>query len=298
MKKLLNTIICLGLVISMSACSSSKAEEKVDEMSNYENPTLDLSNASGQLKTILDKGTLVIATSPDYPPNEFVDDEGNIFGSEIDLAKYVASCLGVELVIEAMDFSGTLVAIDTGKVDMSFSGYGWKKDRAELYELSVGYSGSDTDYGHTLIVLSEDADKYKTLKDFVGKKVMAQASSLQQMYVEDQILTLDGSKKDDMVLVTSLDQAILGLASGKCDAVALDEQTAKNYVAQSEGQFAMTNIMFDLSIYGDYEGNVAAAKKGETDLINAVNEAISFAVEKGYYAEWYAKACEQAGVEE
>ena len=297
MKKLLNTIICLVLAISMSACSSSKAEDKNDEMAAYEKPVLDLSKASGQLKNILDKGTLVIATSPDYPPNEFVDDEGNIYGSEIDLAKYVASCLGVELVVEAMDFSGTLVAIDTGKVDMAFSGYGWKKDRAELYELSTGYSGNDIDYGHTLIVLSEEADKYKTLKDFVGKTVMAQASSLQQMYVEDQILTLDGSNSDDMVLVTSLDQAILGLASGKCDAVALDGQTAKNYVAQSEGQFALTNIMFDLSIYGDYEGNVAAAKKGETDLINAVNEVINFAVDKGYYAEWYKKACEQAGVE-
>ena len=296
MKKLLNTIITLGLIITMSACSSS-TQETFNAMDEYEKPTLDLSNASGQLKSILDKGTLVIATSPDYPPAEFVDEEGNIFGSEIELAKYVASCLGVELQIEAMDFNGTLVAIDTGKVDMAFSGYGWKKDRAELYELSVGYSGNDIDYGHTLITLAEDVDNYKTLEDFVGKTVMCQASSLQQMYVEDQILTLDGANSDDMSLVTSLDQAILGLSSGKCDAVALDEQTAKNYVTQSEGQFALTNIMFDLSIYGDYEGNVAAAKKGETDLINAVNEVISFAMDKGYYAKWYAEACEIAGVE-
>ena len=131
MKKLLNTIITLGLIITMSACSSS-TQDTTNTMDEYEKPTLDLSNASGQLKSILDKGTLVIATSPDYPPAEFVDEEGNIFGSEIELAKYVASCLGVELQIEAMDFNGTLVAIDTGKVDMAFSGYGWKKDRAEL----------------------------------------------------------------------------------------------------------------------------------------------------------------------
>lgn len=297
MKKLLNTIISGLLIITLVGCSASGSED-TNEFKDLEVVELDLENASGVLKNVLDKGTLVIATSPDYPPNEFVDDEGNIFGSEIELAKYVAHTLGVKLEVEAMDFSGTLVAVDTGKVDMAFSGYGWKKDRAELYELSVGYSGSDTDYGHTLITLADDVDNYKDLSDFAGKKIMAQASSLQQMYVEDQILTLDGASNEDMILVSSLDQAVLGLASGKCDAVALDGQTAKNYVTQSDGQFALTNIMFDLSIYGDYEGNVAAAKKGETDLIEAVNKVITFALDKGYYQQWYKEACELAGVEE
>ncbi len=296
MKKIINTILSGLLIITLSACSTSN--KVTSGMDAYEKPELDLSNASGSLKDILDKGTLVIATSPDYPPNEFVDDEGNIYGSEMELAKYIASCLGVELSIEAMDFSGTLVAIDTGKVDIAVSGYGWKKDRAELYELSIGYEGDDTDYGHTLITLASEVDNYKSLEDFVGKKVMAQASSLQQMYVEDQILAIDNAGNTEMILVTSLDQAILGLASGKCDAVALDGQTARNYVNQSEGEFALTNINFDLSIYGDYEGNVIAAKKGETELIEVINTIIAFAMDKGYYQQWYKEACELAGVED
>ena len=54
--------------------------------------------------------------------------------------------------------------------------------------------------------------------------------------------------KTELELVAGLDQAILSLASGKCDAVALDGTTAQNYVDQSDGQFAMTGINFDLSI--------------------------------------------------
>ena len=107
------------------------------------------------------------------------------------LAKYVADCLGVDLKIEAMDFNAVLTAVDTGKVDMAFSGFGWKADRAEAFELSTGYVGDSSVAFHTLIVPADQADNYKSLEDFVGKHIVAQASSLQQMYVEDQIIALE-----------------------------------------------------------------------------------------------------------
>lgn len=155
-------------------------------------PELDLSNASGVLANVLAKGELSIATSPDYPAAEFINpDDGTVYGSEMMLAKYVADCLGVKLKIETMDFNAVLTAVDTGKVDMAFSGFGWKADRAEAFELSVGYIGDDSVTYHTLIVPAADADNYKTLADFVGKHIVAQAGSLQQMYVEDQIVALE-----------------------------------------------------------------------------------------------------------
>ncbi|MBQ6221265.1 MAG: transporter substrate-binding domain-containing protein [Solobacterium sp.] len=160
-------------------------------INNYEKPELDLSNADGLLKSVLDKGVLVVATSPDYPAAEWIDDDFVIWGSEMMMAKYVAECLGVDLQIETMDFSAVLTAVDTGKADIAFSGLGWKEDRAEAFELSVGYSGDDDVNFHTLIVPAKEAENYKTLQDFVGKHIMAQAGSLQQMYVEDQILALE-----------------------------------------------------------------------------------------------------------
>ena len=161
------------------------------DTANLEKPELDLSNASGVLASVLSKGELSIATSPDYPAAEFITEDGTVYGSEMMLAKYVADCLGVKLKIETMDFNAVLTAVDTGKVDMSFSGFGWKADRAEAFELSVGYIGDDSVTYHTLIVPAAEADNYKSLSDFVGKHILAQAGSLQQMYVEDQILALE-----------------------------------------------------------------------------------------------------------
>lgn len=158
-------------------------------------PQLDLSDPHGVLAQVLEKGVLVVATSPDYPANEFITEDGVVYGSEMMLAKYVADCLGVKLQIETMDFMATLTALDTGKADAAFSGYGWKADRAESYELSIGYVGDDDITFHTLIVPADKAEEYKSLQDFVGKHIVAQASSLQQMYVEDQILALDPNGK-------------------------------------------------------------------------------------------------------
>ena len=156
-------------------------------------PELDLSKADGLLKEILDKGFMLVGTSPDYPPNEFITEDAVIYGSEMMLAKYVCDCLGVSLKIETMDFNAVLTAVDTGKVDIAFSGFGWKEDRAEAFELSIGYTGDDKVSYHTLVVPAGEEDNYQSLQDFVGKHIVAQASSLQQMYVEDQILTLEGN---------------------------------------------------------------------------------------------------------
>ena len=162
------------------------------DSSGLEMPALDLSNADGLLKKILEQGYMLVATSPDYPPNEFITEDGVVYGNEMILAKYVCDCLGVDLKIETMDFNAVLTAVDTGKVDIAFSGFGWKEDRAEAFELSIGYTGDDSITYHTLIVPSADADQYHSLNDFVGKHIVAQAGSLQQMYVEDQILSLEG----------------------------------------------------------------------------------------------------------
>ena len=273
--------------------------EKYDDlMANMGKADVDLSNADGLLKSVLDKGVLVIGTSPDYPPAEFVDMEtGEIKGNEILLAKYIANSLGVELEVETMDFSAILAAADTNKIDLAISGFGYKEDRAEQYELSHGYQSSSAAAHHSIDVLAKDLDKYNSLEDFnkEGLVIDAQANSLQQMYVEDQL------PNANLQLVTSIDQSILELLAGKIDAVALDSTTGKNYAEQSNGQivsvFVEKGIEFDLSLYSDYAGNVCAVKKGETSMINAINEIIDqLLAQDGLYSTWYYASCDAAGV--
>ena len=317
--KLLKMASSALLALSLAGCSSAsassvtgsdtsavtadqlaKADPEQLDVSSLVTPDLDLSNATGVLKSVLDNGVLKVATSPDYPAAEWVDDSGHVYGYEMMIGKYIAGCLGVDFEIETSDFSGTFVAVDTGKADMAISGYGWKKDRQENYEISNGWVSDpeSAESKHTLITTSANEGKFKSLDDFVGTKIMAQANSLQEMYVTDEILSLDKDGSTSYEPVATLDQAILGLASGKCDAVALDNNTAEQYVASSDGQFVLTDVYFDLTPYGDYQGNIAIAKKGETQFIDVVNECLKTAVDNGYITTWYKDAKVASGNQE
>ena len=314
-------LMTTGLLLTGCSASSSKAKGSTDtgttttntgyDASWYKGPgydklkeelgkaDVDLSNADGKLKDILEKGKITMATSPDYPPNEFVDTQGNVKGADILLGQYIANSLGVELEVETMDFNAVLTAVDTGKADMGISGFGYKADRAEQFELSNGYQSDSSAAHHTLLVPADKADEYKSLSDFDGKKIDAQANSLQEMYVKDQI------PNADLQLVSTLDQAILELQTGKIDAIALDSTTAKNYAKTSDGIFVSVyeknGVEFDLSQYADKSGNVVAVKKGETSLIDAINTVIdslptSGKYEKNLFTDMYYAACVEAEV--
>lgn len=310
MNKVLAGLMAAGLLLT-TGCVSTSTNSSSSTSDWYTGPgydklyeelgkaDVDLSKADGKLKDILDKGQIVLATSPDYPPSEFVDDQGNVKGSDIMLAQYIANSLGIDLKVETMDFNAVLTAVDTGKVDIGISGFGYKADRAEQFELSHGYQSSSAAAHHTLLVPAEKADEYKSLADFSGKKIDTQANSLQEMYVTDQIPDADLQK------VATLDQAILELQTGKIDAIALDSTTAKNYAETSDGMFVSVyeknGVEFDLSQYADESGNVAAVKKGETSLIDAVNQVIdslatSGKYESNLYTDMYYAACDAAGV--
>lgn len=310
MNKVFAGLMAAGLLLT-TGCASTSSNSSSSTSDWYTGPgydklyeelgkaDVDLSKADGKLKDILDKGQIVLATSPDYPPSEFVDDQGNVKGSDIMLAQYIANSLGVDLKVETMDFNAVLTAVDTGKVDIGISGFGYKADRAEQFELSHGYQSSSAAAHHTLLVPAEKADEYKSLADFSGKKIDTQANSLQEMYVTDQIPDADLQK------VSTLDQAILELQTGKIDAIALDSTTAKNYAETSDGMFVSVyeknGVEFDLSQYADESGNVAAVKKGEISLIDAVNQVIdslatSGKYESNLYTDMYYAACDAAGV--
>ncbi|MDO4500254.1 MAG: transporter substrate-binding domain-containing protein [Erysipelotrichaceae bacterium] len=312
MKKLLVVLLSLLMLTNLCACGSKTEDTNntgtddepawVYEGVGYDKlmetmgkSEIDLSNADGTLAKVLEKGELVMATSPDYPPAEFVDAlTGEVKGSDILLGQYIANSLGVTLKVESMDFGAVLTSLDTGKSDIAISGFGYKEDRAEVYELSIGYQAKSSAAHHTILVRAEDVDKYNSLADFAGKTIDAQANSLQQMYVEDQLT------ESNLQLVSTLDIALLELSSKKVDAVALDSTTAKNHAENSNGMFVSLysekGIEFDLSQYKDVAGNVVACKKGETSLINAVNEIITDIMEKGTYADMYYAACDAAGV--
>ena len=243
-------------------------------------------SSQNRLEKILESGKLVLATSPDFAPLEFEDlssDEAQYVGSDIELAKYIAEKLGVELEISAMDFSAVQAAIPSGQADIAISGFARTEERAQNMELSTPFNITE-DGGQTVLVAKGQGANYTAAEDFSGLQIGAQNGSLQYNLVSEQL-------PDDVEIVPvgSLNDGVLMLETGKIDALASDLSNAELLLESHDG-IETTDFMFEYSS----EGNVAAVKKGETELIEAVNEIIEEVNELGLYEQWKDEATELA----
>jgi len=122
------------------------------------------------------KKTLIMGTSPDYPPYESVDakNSGEIIGLDIDIANYILGELGYELKIQSMDFSGLIAALQSGRVDFVMSGMSATEERKQSVDFSEPY------YFARNTIVSKAEFSYETLEDLKGKVVGAQLGSIQE----------------------------------------------------------------------------------------------------------------------
>lgn len=243
-------------------------------------------SSQNRLEKILESGKLVLATSPDFAPLEFEDlssGEAQYVGSDIELAKYIAEKLGVELEISAMDFSAVQAAIPSGQADIAISGFARTEERAQNMELSTPFNITE-DGGQTVLVAKGQGANYTAAEDFSGLQIGAQNGSLQYNLVSSQL-----PEDVEIVPVGSLNDGVLMLETGKIDALASDLSNAELLLESHDG-IETTDFMFEYSS----EGNVAAVKKGETELIEAVNEIIEEVNELGLYDQWKEEATELA----
>ncbi|WP_061776745.1 ABC transporter substrate-binding protein/permease [Levilactobacillus senmaizukei] len=240
--------LLLSLVTGMTAITSTTAHAATDN----------------SLTKVEKKGTLVMGTSPDYPPYEFqatVHGKSQVVGMDVAVGKKIAKDLGVKLVVKSMSFDSLLVALQTGKVDMVISGMNPTPARKK----SVDFSHTYYQGGYSIVINKNDKGIYKDKDSFVGKTIGAQTGST--MYNESKKQT-SGTKVKGM---TSVSDLILALQSHKIQGVAMEKPSAQAYVANNK-ELAAIPSNFDLSA-SDTSASVAFAK-GSTALVNKANKSV------------------------
>lgn len=273
-KKIVVILIAICMVFVFVACG--KEGSNVDAVSN---------ESKSKLDTIMETGKITMATSPDFAPMEFIDlsktGQDSYVGSDIELGKYIADKLGVKLVIEPMDFSACQAAVTSGNVDIAISGFAWTEERAENMALSEFYNVPDKDKkSQGILVLKENADKYKEASDFSGKVVAAQNGSLQ-----NQLATSQLPEDVKFESITNLNDGVMMLITGKVDAIAVSSDNGESF-ANNYDEVVMSGFYFDYN----GQGNVVAVTKGEEELLSKINEIIEEVNEKSLYQQWKEEA--------
>lgn len=272
--KTMKNVICLALTVLMLASCNLAAF------------------ADNEVDAIKKAGVLTVALSPDFSPMEFVDStktgQEAYVGFDVTLAKNIAAYLGVDLEIQAMSFDACQTAVAMDAVDMSISGYSWTEARAENFELSDYYYAGENETEQVILIRVADAEKYTKAEDFNGVDVGAQNASLQQLLVESQL------PEANMKTIGELGVGVMELQSGNIDALAVAIGNGKQIIANNP-DLMICDWQFEVD--EAYEANVIMMHKGDTALLEVVNEALSSFYESGVYGEWYQEALDIAASE-
>lgn len=238
-------------------------------------------------------GKLTVAISPDFAPMEFVDPsktgQDKFVGFDVSLAKFIAQELGVTLEIMPLDFDACQTAVETGKVDMSISGYSWTEKREKNYNLSDYYYAGENETEQVLITLKENEGKYATADSLKGVKVGAQGASLQEELVKAQL------PDSELVLYTDINTGLQQLKKGDFDVMAVAIGNA-NALINNNPEAIMSGFQF---VVDEKEANnLILLQKGDDKLTEKVNEILAKALAAGYYETWYEEALNTAGVDQ
>ena len=218
--------------------------------------------------TTATKGCLTMATNAQFPPYEYYEGD-KIVGIDAEIAGAIAEKLGLELVIEDMEFDSIIEAVKTGKADIGLAGMTVTPERQESVDFTESYAT-----GVQVIIVTEDSPITSVddlFADGASNVIGVQRNTTGDLYttwdLEDAgLATIDRYSKGA--------DAVQALKTGKVDCVVIDNEPAKAFVAEVEG----LKILETEYVLEDYAG---AMSKDNTALYEAVNAALQELIADG-----------------
>ena len=218
--------------------------------------------------------TLVVGTAADFAPLEFIDENGNFAGFDIDLMNAIAEKIGYEVKWENADFAGLVASLQTGKYDAVISGMTITASRQEEVDFSRPYFRSDQ-----AVVVQESNTSILSRQDLADKRIGVQLGTTGELLARQLV-----SDKGSVYTYDSPDQAFLDLNTGRLDAVVNDLPVSGYFLVRNQN--LPLKIAFTIETE-EYYG--VAMKKGNTELAEKINNALVELKQEGKYAQIYQK---------
>jgi len=209
----------------------------------------------GIIDEIKARGVLLVGTNATFPPFEFVDEQNQVTGFDIDLAKAIAEKLGVDLRIVDFSFDGLIPALEVGKFDMIAAGMTITDARKKV----VNFSDPYFDAGQ-VIVIRKGEKKYDNLDQLTGKKVAVQTGTTGDLMATE-VAGLSITRYSHFT------EALMELALKRVEAVVVDSSTGEAYIKFST-KLEIGSPILSAESYG------IAIKKGNEELLDFVNNVL------------------------
>ena len=215
------------------------------------------------------KGTLVMATNATFPPYEYKDGD-SFAGIDVEIAEKIAEKLGMTLEIQDVEFGSIIGGVQTGKFDMGMAGLTVTDERKE----SVNFTNTYAKAKQVVIVKSDSSIiSLDNLKGDGSMKYGVQQDTTGDIYASDTIEN-GGYGEENVIRYKTGNDAVQALINGKVDAVIIDNEPAKSFVAANEGLTILDGAWVE-------EEYAIAIAKDNTELLDKVNTALEELIADG-----------------
>ncbi len=266
-----------AMVLSLAACGGAKTETTAAETTaEKKEETTTAAAAAAETAAEAAGGTLIVGFDQDFPPMGFVGDNGEYTGFDLDLAKEVASRLGLEYKAQPIAWDSKDMELESGNIDCIWNGF-TITGREDDYTWTTPYMANKQ-----VFVVANDSD-IKSQADLAGKVVEVQAdSSAEAALKENQDLA---NTFGQLLTTPDYNTAFMDLEQGAVDAVAMDVIVAGYQIKQRNADFKILDDSLSEEEYG------VGFKKGNTELRDKVQEALEEMAADGTLAkisdEWF-----------
>lgn len=222
----------------------------------------------------LDKDTLIVGLDDTFAPMGFRDENGEITGFDIDLAKAMGEKLGKKIEFQSIDWNMKETELNGGNIDFIWNGYSISDERKEQVEFSVPYLKN-----RQVIITLADSD-IATKADLAGKAVAAQTGSTAVDAIEAEPEVMATFNDGKPVTYESNNDVLMDLEAGRVDAAVADEIIIRYYISKKgEEKYKILDEDFGEEEYG------VGMRKGDTAMVEAFNKAYKELKEDGTVAE-------------
>ncbi len=211
-----------------------------------------------------DDGKFTIATNAAFEPFEFVDDDGEFAGFDMEMAQYIADYLGEELVVENMAFDGVVTAVATGKVDAGIACITINDERKKTVNFSNAYYATSQ-----AIVVASNSD-ITDVDALNGTDIGVQLGTTGDIFVSDYVDCTVHQYNNGT-------EAGMDLQNGKIDAIVIDADPAAK-IAANFGFVVLEKPLTDEEIG-------IAVSKDNTELLKKIDAAVEQMKAEGKYEE-------------
>ncbi len=207
-----------------------------------------------------DFNCLVVGTSLDYPPYEFIDRQtGQPAGLDIDIIRVVAQKLNKELVVKNMPFTSLIFGLMTGEFDMIAAGMSYTQRRARLVSFTDPYL-----HGKTLVIFSKKSHfEPHSLQDLQGKKVAVNLGYIADMFMSKQ-------SNVELIKLESSADCFLAIQVGTVDAFVCAQNTVQSFLKHTMRPQDFVTV----EIPDTQETCSFVVSKNNTKLLMQLNQAI------------------------